>query len=294
MDSETDKEKEGEETKTKRIRLFGTHEAAAVAASNLEAHGIKCWVDSDDCAGVYHNLTMAAGVSLRVLASEAEAADALLMAETTPEEVSQIESAAIASPPPKGASLKKVAWGHILIGVVIGTFICLLYPWAGDIGTKRYYHYANDRKADEEWTYKNGELVQYREDRNHDEKWDKWGYYDGRGNLNQAEADNNFDGKPDEFWHYSNGLLISSERDLDFNGTPDEFCTYSNEIIQQADIKPNGASYSTRREFYKNGVLTEEWRGGDSHGNFKQIIQYDPFSEPVRTNVFDLLKTIGP
>lgn len=294
MDSETDKEKSGEETKTKRIRLFGTHEAAAVAASNLEAHGIKCWVDSDDCAGVYHNLTMAAGVSLSVLASDVEAADALLLTEATPEEIKQIEAAAITSPPPKGVILKKVAWGHIIIGVILGIFICQLYPWANELGNRYYYHYTSDRKADKMWTYRDGHLMEYNEDLNHDGKWDKWGYYDGRENLIRAEDDNNFDGKPDEFWHYANGQLIKSERDLDFNGTPDEFCIYSNEIIQQADIKPNGASYSTRREFYKNGVLTEEWQGGDRYGNFKKIVQYDPFSEPVSTNMFDLLKTNGP
>jgi len=293
MDSETGKKKDGEETKIKKIRLFSTHEAAAVAASNLEANGIKCWVDSDDCAGAYPNLTTAAGVSLSVLTSDVEAADALLATEATSDEIRQIELAAAASPPPKGASLKKVAWGHILIGVVIGIFICLLYPWTKESGKRNYYHYASDRKADKVWTYQDGQLMEYHEDRNHDGKWDNWSYYDAHGELIRAEGDDNFDGKPDAYWKYKNGDLISFEKDTDFNGMPDEVCTYSNEIIQQADIKPNGANYSTRREFYKSGVLTEEWRGGDPHGNFKEVIQYDPFSEPIRTNVFDLLKPDG-
>ncbi len=89
-------------------------------------------------------------------------------------------------------------------------------------------------------------------------------------------------------------ILVSFERDIDFNGMPDEFCTYSNDIIQQVDMKPNGANYSTMREIYKNGVLTEIWRGGDSNGNFKEIVHYDPFFEPVSTNVFNLLKPSAP
>ncbi len=293
-DSAPDNGGSGEEIRTVRIRLFGTHEAAALAASNLEAHGIKCWVDSDDCAGVYPNLTTAEGVSLRVLASDAEAADALLNQEATPEEVSQIEVDALSSPPPKGESLKKVAWGQILIGVFLGVIICLLYPWAGELGTKTYFHYGSDRKADGEWTYKNGIIVKYREDRNHDGKWDDWSYYDAHGELTRAEEDNNFDGKPDADFKYKNGDLVSFEKDTDFNGTPDEFCTYKNHIIKQMDMKPNGSNYSTVRQIYKNGVLTEEWRGGDSNGNFKVVVHYDPYNEPVSTNVFDLLRPSAP
>ena len=53
--------------------------------------------------------------------------------------------------------------------------------------------------------------------------------------------------------------------DMDYNGTVDEFCTFSNQIMQQLEMKPNGASYATMREIFKNGVVTEIWRGGDSN-----------------------------
>jgi len=40
-----------DEVKTVTIRTFGSHEAAELAVTNLEAHGIECLVNADDCGG---------------------------------------------------------------------------------------------------------------------------------------------------------------------------------------------------------------------------------------------------
>jgi hypothetical protein len=74
------------------------------------------------------------------------------------------------------------------------------------------------------------------------------------------------------------------EKDTDFNGVPDMFCTYKYGILQKVEIRPNGSTFATGRDYFKNGVLTEVWRGGDSHGNFREIIKYDPFENPISTN----------
>jgi len=94
----------------------------------------------------------------------------------------------------------------------------------------------------------------------------------------------NFDGKPDETWTYSNGVVVKMEKDTDFNGTPDEFCTYKHGVVQQVDIRPNGAKYATQRQLYQNGVLVEILRGGDASGNFNEVVRYDPFFNPISTN----------
>jgi hypothetical protein len=101
----------------------------------------------------------------------------------------------------------------------------------------------------------------------------------------RSEWDNNFDGKPDEFVTYSNGAPTTFEKDTDFNGVPDEFGIYKYGILQQVDFRPNGAKYSMQRWIYKNGVLTEILRGGDSNGNFKEVVRYDPFFNPISTNI---------
>jgi hypothetical protein len=272
------------EVKTVTIRTFGSHEAADLAAANLEAHGIECWVHADDCAGMYPNLTAPGGVRLLVCASDAEAAIALLNAQASPAEIDQIETEAVVSAPPEPVSLKKLAWGQIVFGIVIGVILCLFFQWVNNLGTKTRYHHARDGRPDEAWIYQNGHLMEYRQDRNHDGEWDHRSYYDGRGNIIRSEYDNNFDGKPDVFYTYSNNELVSVERDEDFNGIPDAFCTYKYDLLQQVDIKPNGSKYTTVREVFQNGVLVEILRGGDSSGNFKEDVRYDPFFNPISIN----------
>lgn len=293
MDSETDNGESGEETKIVRIRLFATHEAAALAASNLEGHGIKCWVDSDDCAGVYPNLTTAAGVSLSVQKTNAEAADSLLKSQATPEEIKRIEAEAVLAPQQKNESFKKVAWIQILIGFLLGIGSCLFYQSKSEPVNITHYHYTADGKRDQGWIYRSGRLIEYEEDRNLDGAWDHWTYYE-HGRAAHSEYDNNFDGKPDEFWMYQDDGTDCLKADTDFNGIPDEFSTYKYGIIQQEEMKPNGIKFATEKEIFKNGVLVEIWRGGDSNGNFKEVVRYDPFFEPVSTNVFNLLTPTSP
>jgi hypothetical protein len=88
--------------------------------------------------------------------------------------------------------------------------------------------------------------------------------------------------------------LVSLENDTDFNGIADEFYTYKYHVPQQLDIKPNGSKFTTLREVFQNGVLTEIWRGGDSNGNFKEVVRYDPFFNPVSTNSPAALKLLPP
>jgi len=154
-----------DEAKTVTIRTFSNHDAANIARSNLEAHGIKCWINADDCAGWYTNLTAPGGVRLVINASDAEAALALLNTEASATEINQIETEAIASVPPKTGPLNKLAWFQILFGIVMGVILCLLYQETSTIGTKTYYHHVNG-KVDEEWIYRNGNKAEFSEDRN--------------------------------------------------------------------------------------------------------------------------------
>ncbi len=286
-----------DELKTVTIRIFGSHDAAELAATNLEAHGIQCWINSDDAGGMLPNLTAPGGVRLLVRASDAEAAIALLDAQVSPAEINQIETGAVVAAPPEIVPPQKLALGQILfgvvIGVILGVMLCLLYQRASNLGTKTYYHYTADGKRDEAWIYRDGHLVEFMNDRNLDGVWDEWVYYE-HGRAVRSEYDNNFDGKPDEWWTFSENGTDTLQRDTDFNGIPDEFCTYKHHIIQQLDIKPNGSKFSTTRELYQNGVLTEIERGGDSNGNFKEVVRYDPFFNPISTNAPIAFQLLSP
>jgi hypothetical protein len=273
-----------DEAKTAIIRTFSSHEAAQLAASNLKAHGIECWMNADDCGGMYPSLTAAGGVRLSVRAADAEAAIALLNAEASPAEINQIETEAIASAPPETVPLKKLAFGQILVGVVIGVLLCLLYQWANNLGTKNYYYYTSEGKCYEALIYRDGHLAEAVRDRNLDGQWDAWIYYKN-GHVISAEYDNNFDGKPSEWITYSNSSPVTAEKDNDFNGVPDEFVTYKNGEIQQMDIRPNGSKFVTQRWLYQNSVLVEILREGDSNGNFREDVRYDSFFNPISTNI---------
>ncbi|HEY5043716.1 MAG TPA: hypothetical protein VIK53_17220 [Verrucomicrobiae bacterium] len=294
MDSESTNDGLHEEVKTVTIRLYGNHEAAALAAANLKAHGFDCWVSADDCGGMYPSLTVAGGVRLHVRASDAEAATALLDSPVTGGENYKEEVEDVLNLPTQNAAPRKLAIGQIFAGLIIGFILALIVSSQPKNGKQIQYHYAHSGKVDGEWIYQDGHLAEYQEDRNQDGKWDVWVHYDETGERQRTEEDNNFDGKPDAFWTYSNGDLVSIERDTDFNGIPDEITTYKNHILQQVDMKPNGTSYSTKRYKFKNGVLTEEWRGGDSTGKFKEIVLYDPFGNPISTNANKFQIYISP
>jgi hypothetical protein len=282
-----------DEVKTITIRIFSSHEVAQLAASNLEAHGIKCWVNADDCGGMYPNLTAPGGVRLLVCASDVEAAMALLNTQASALEISQLENEAAATSPLDPTPQKKLALGQILIGVFVGVLLCLLFqPPRYETGTTKHFHYVNG-KADEEWIYYNGWLVEFLQDRNLDGKWDHWTHYNEKGEPIDSEYDNNFDGKPDEWWMYSNDVLVSMEKDADFNGIPDVFCTYKYGLRQYVDIRPNNSKFPTQRWIYRNNVLTEILKGGNSNGIFNEDVHYDPFLNPIDTNAngFRLLST---
>jgi hypothetical protein len=291
VDSESDN-KLHDEVKRTTIRTFISHESAELAAANLKAHGIQCWINSDDGGGMMPYLTAPGGVRLLVRASDAEAAIALLDAQASPAEINQIEIEATASTPAGNSPVKKLAMGQIgfgiLSGIVIGILLCLLYQWVNTLGIQAHYHYGTDGKPDEAWIYHNGDLMEYRQDRNHDGEWDHRTYYE-RGRIIRSEYDNNFDGKPDIWWTFSADETDTVQMDTDFNGIPDEFDIYKNAMPQQIDIRPNGSKFTTTREIFQNGVLTEILRGGDSNGNFKEDVHYDPFfnSMPIDFNPTD-------
>lgn len=283
LDSEAINGGQKDEEKTLTIRIFSSYDDAGLAAAKLEAYGIKCWVNADDCSGWYTNLTVAAGVRLQVRAEDAEVAVALLDAKPSPAEIKQIEIEAVLATPPKTDPIKKLAWEQIFVGICLGIIICLLYHWKSEPVTITHYHYTANGKRDEGWIYRNGQLIEYLADRNLDGKWDHWTYYE-HGRAVRSENDNNFDGKADEFWTFSDEGRDTLQKDTDFNGTPDEFCTYKYRIIQTEEMKPNGSKFATERELFRHGVLAEIWRGGDSNGNFSEVVQYDPFCNPISTN----------
>jgi hypothetical protein len=271
------------------IHVFTNHETANLAAANLQAHGIHCWINSDDGGGIMPNLSGPGGVRLLVRPSDRDTAIALISGEESVEEVPSQDEMESASPSLPSAPPRKWSIGQLLVGVMAGVLLCLSFQWCKKQGTHAYYHYAASGKADRAWVYRNGHEVELLKDRNLDGQWDEWVYYE-KGETIRAVTDNNFDGKADETWTYSNSMVVTMEKDTDFNGTPDIFYTYQDGLVIQADIRPNNAKFATQRELFQNGVLVEILCDPDGHGHFKKAVHYDPFFNPVSTN--DLLEPL--
>jgi uncharacterized membrane protein YvbJ len=129
-----------DDVKTTTIRIFSSHDTAELARSNLEARGIECWVNADDCGGMYPNLTAPGGVRLVVRASDAEAAMALLNAEMSNQSDSETSVPSDTTPENKN-SFVPIA---IVVGIVV--LLCLLYLLRNksadkdDLGTTTQYH----------------------------------------------------------------------------------------------------------------------------------------------------------
>ena len=266
------------------IHVFTSHESANLAAANLQANGIHCWITSDDGGGMLPNFAGPEGVRLHVRALDAGAAIALLTGQAPAEEISAPPETEASLPSPDvAAPQKKFSPVQIVLGMIAGVLLCLFYQWGTQLGTRTYYYYTRSGKTNKAWIYRNGHPVEFLKDRNLDGSWDEWDYYE-HGQVMRAEFDNNFDGKSDVTWTYSNDTPIKIERDTDFNGTPDEFGTYKNGMMQQVDIRPNGAKFATQRLLYQNGVMVKILRAPDASGDFKEAVMYDPFFNPISTN----------
>lgn len=282
------------------LRTFSSRSAAELAAASLDAHGIESWITADDGGGLLPHLALAGGVKLWVLSTDAAAAAALLGAQPIssdlpPERLTRDgqanpDAASSTAPRRKGALL------FLLGGIVLGVLLCLAYQAKSTRGGDHRYGYDRngDRREDELRIYRNGHIKQFFKDRNFDGQWDDWADYDEQGRTTSFRRDNNFDGKADDFGTYYNGELVTEQLDTDFNGIIDVTYTFKLGEAQRAEWKPNGALFVTLQENFTNGILYEALRDNDGEGKFDEVIHYDAFHNPVKTNAFKLSEPAAP
>lgn len=294
MDPESTKDDQGNPSPPDdrvELKIFSDPNSAELARGNLEAHGIECWLTADDCGGMLAAMDTVRGVKLFVRRSDSDAANALLA--SVPGDASQ---PAADEPPLTGPAVKdsspriKLSLPQIATGIVVGVLLCLLYQWTAKLGTKTYrYDSDQDGKYDEIIIERNGRTIEWARDRNFDGAMDNWVYYDDNGMQSRAEADDNFDSRPDLFWTITNNVTAASWQDTDFNGAPDVTTTFLHDLPTQADWQPNGTNIVTLRQLFRHGGLTEEQRDTNWDGSFDVTIHYDAFQNPIGTNVFKLL-----
>lgn len=270
------------------IKVFASATEAEAAAALLDANGISCWLQADDCGGMLSALDSAQGVKLLVNPADAEAVKALLaaMPDAAAFEAMVHSGPASGDTPPPKSEVPIVSLLQIGGGVAAGILLCLFYQWASQLGVKTYrYDTDGDGRRDVTWVYRDGQCIEMAEDRNSDGILDCWVYYKDGYRYESATADDNFDGQLDGWSNYTNGILVSARIDTDFNGIPDATSYFQHGQIIRCDWQPNGTNIITLREVFRNAQLIEEQRDTNWDGSFDVIVRYDAYQNPVATNL---------
>ena len=271
------------------IKTFPNLTDGEMAASILRANKIAAWLQADDCGGMYPSLDSAQGVKLMVHAADAEAARMLLSA---PPDSTDAATQVVSAAPAPHASLPRMrlALSQIAVGSIAGVLLCLLYQHTSQLGTHTYaYDNNHDGVPDNFMVYRDGLCVEQSLDRDFDGKPDSWDYYDTEGKRKEWKTDDNFDGRIDGTWRYTNGVAAEAKLDTDFNGTTDVTYFFQNDLLKEANWRPNGSMAVSLRQFFRNGMLAEEWRDTNRDGSFDTTNRFDTFQNRIETNTFRLI-----
>jgi hypothetical protein len=70
----------------------------------------------------------------------------------------------------------------------------------------------------------------------------------------------------DAWMEWKRGSLFFAKLDTDFNGTPDVFQVFKNGVVILATWRPNGSKKVVRMELYRHGVKIQEFIDQDGNG----------------------------
>ncbi|MEA3207305.1 MAG: hypothetical protein QOE70_362 [Chthoniobacter sp.] len=271
----------------KTVKTFGNLAEAGFACSLLEAAGVPATLADEQSFLMLPGLA-SGGIRLQVEDAEFDRAFQILAQGPQGEAA----SAGASTPTPAGAELRDSTEGKIPVGLfVAGAAVLALMalavrhafeirrnpPPRGDqTYEKDEFDYNHDGRPDHFGIYRRGRLISATADNNFDGRIDEWTFFDAEGRTERAELDTNFDGRPDEWLIYRNGVVQTVTRDTDFNGRTDWVGTYVNGVIAHAEWVPNESGIVTRKEIYEHGVLREEWVDDNLDGTFDYKILHDP------------------
>jgi hypothetical protein len=266
------------------LKTFGSEIEAQAAASWLAASGIEARISADDAGGMIPVMQGQEGVRLMVGAERLQEARELLATfQSSPPTQVAYEARAQS----KGSGPNQAI--AVLVAFVVGILVTLTWQHFHEkrSGTDRY-DLNRDGKADVVEIWADGYRTEMREDRNFDGQIDRWTFYT-QGRIVRSEVDENFDGVVDSRWTYTNGAWLDGTWDVDSNGVPDVYLHANGPGDSKVDWRPNGTNVVMRRQLYKFGRISEEFRDSTGKGSFDVHIKYDAFENPVISNYSGLL-----
>ncbi len=249
------------------------------AGSAIEAHmlldllqqeGLSAEIHGEHLQGAIGELPAAGLVRLVVNEHDYAAARELI------ERWESAQPAEVPKPPsPTGRS---AGWWRFAVGLAIGIAATSMYyrsPATTD-GIDRN----GNGLLDEKWTYApSGTLLRTEIDRNLDGKVDYVAHYDRHGQIESAEADDDFDGIFETRMRFRDGKVELSEVDTDGDGIADRRSHYTNGVLTTTEIINPATGMPLRVEYYRLGVLVKAEVDTDRDGVLDTRLFYTPLGE---------------
>jgi len=197
------------------------------------------------------------------------------------------EATEVSDPEPVSPQSPSKGWVAALVGLAIG--VAGSYAYFRAPVTVSGVDYNHDGVLDERWVYSpSGAILKGTIDRNLDRKIDYTSHFDQQGDIETAEADDNFDGVFETRYRFKNGSVESSEVDTDGDSYPDLRAYYTHGVLKSAEyINPN-SGWPVRVEHYYLGKLTTAEVDTNNDSKLDKRYIYSDTAEITRTEAMSL------
>lgn len=253
------------------------------AANGVEAHmivdllrqeGIAAHILGAHLQGAVGELP-ATGL-VRVVVDEADHARARSIVEQWDAE----QPATVTAPArPVNDSVSRGLW-MLLLGLAVGLGGAYAY-FRAPVSVDGVDH-NGDGVLDEKWTYSPvGATTLYEDDRNLDGKVDYVARYDRRGQVEHAEADDDFDGVFETRATFLRGKVDVSEVDTDADGVADLVWRHRHGVVQTAEYLNVANGKPLRVEYFRLGKVQRAEVDTDRDGELDAFRIHDTAGETL-------------
>jgi Putative prokaryotic signal transducing protein len=251
------------------------------AANGLEAHmivnlleqqGLKTRIDGEYLQGGIGELP-AAGLVRIMIAPEDYAAGRDFIQRWDAEQPRQAT--------PARSDKRRLHLGALALGLALGA--ASTYGFLRTPVKTSGIDLNGDGIADERWTYSpSGRATQQTMDRNFDGRIDWIARYDVRGQIDTAEADDDFNGSFETRYVYRRGNVELVEVDTDGDTVTDLRWRNEHGVLVRGEFLDPTTARPVRVEHYRLGKMTHAELDTDADGRMDTRISYDRLGEPVR------------
>lgn len=249
------------------------------AGNSLEAHMLTHLLEQEGIEAHIHGEHLQGGVGelpasglVRLLVDEADYARARTVVEGWD-----------AQQPAGGVTLAdqpapSTRWPGLLLAVLLGvggTYAYFSAPVRQD-----GVDYNRDGLLDEKWTYSASDRILKLEfDRNFDSKVDSVLHFNSRGELENGESDDDFDGRFETRSRYQLGSVVYTEVDTNGDGYPDLQTYYTHGVAIRIEYIHPVTGRPLRVEHLKLGIVQSAEVDTDQDGTLDTRILYTPLGE---------------